>query len=72
METIYPPSSTERVGMRPWGWKPLPSKDFSVFHDFRISEEPMVFQQDKDKAEVEAASSITVLKTFFPTTLVMT
>ena len=57
--------------MRTWGWKPHPSKDFRVVGDFISSGEWMDFQQDKDKIEVEAPSSRTVLKTFFQTTLVM-
>ena len=71
METVFPPRSTERVDMSPWGWKPLPSKDFRVVGDFTSSREPMAFQQDRDKIEVKAPSSRTILKTFFPTTLVM-
>ena len=67
----FPPSSTERDGMRPWGWKPRPSKDFRVVGDVTSSGEPIAFQQDRDKTEVEAPSFKTVLKTFFPATFVM-
>ena len=57
METIFPPSSIESVGNRPWGWKPYPSKDFKVFGDFITLGEPMVLQQEIDKTKVEAPSS---------------
>ena len=71
MEMFFPPSSTERDVMRPWGWKPHPLKAFRVVGDVKNSGEPIAFQQDKDKTEVEAPSSKTVLKTFFPTTFIM-
>ena len=71
MEMDFPPSSTERAGMRPWGWKPHPSKDFRVVGDVTSLGEPIAFQQDRDKTEVEAPSSKIVLKTFFLTTFVM-
>ena len=71
METVFPPSSTESAGMRPWGSKPHPSKAFKVVGDVTSSREPIAFQQDRDKTEVEALSSKTVLKTFFSTTFVM-
>ena len=57
--------------MRPWGWKPRPSKAFRVVGDVTSSGDPIAFQQDRDKTEVEAPSSKTVLKTFFPTTFIM-
>ena len=57
--------------MRPWGWKPLPSKAFRVVGDVTILGEPIDFQQDRDKTQVEAPSSKTILKTFFPTTFII-
>ena len=58
--------------MRPWGWKPHPSKAFRVVGaDFISSGDLRAFQQDMDKIEVEAPSSKTVLKNLFLTTFVM-
>ena len=51
--------------MRPWGWKPHPSKAFRVIGDVKSLGEPIDFQQDRDKTEVEAPSFKTILKTFF-------
>ena len=71
MEMVFPECSNERAGMRPWVWKPHPSKDLRVIGDVTSSGEPIAFQQDKDKTEVEAPSSKTILNTFFLTTFVM-
>ena len=57
--------------MRPWGWKPHPSKVFRVIGDVTSLVEPISFQQDRDKTEVEAPSSKTVLMTLFPTNFTM-
>ena len=57
METVFPPRSIERDGNRPWGWKPHPSKVFRVVGDVTSSGEPIAFQQDRDKTEVESSSS---------------
>ena len=51
--------------MRPWGWKPHPSKAFRVVGDVTSLGEPIAFQQKRDKNEVEAPSPKTVLNTFF-------
>ena len=51
--------------MRPWGRKPHPSKAFKVVGDVTCLGDPLAFQQDRDKTEVEAPLSKTVLKTFF-------
>ena len=71
MEIVFPPSSSESAGMRPWGWKPPFSKDLRLVGDFARLREPMDFQRDRDKTEFEAPSSKTVLKIIFPTTFVM-
>ena len=71
MEMVLSLSLNERAGMRPWGWKPHPSKAFRVIGDVTSSREPIDFQQDRDKTEVEDPSSKTVLKTFFLTTFIM-
>ena len=68
---VFPPSSTARDDMRPWGWKPHPSKAFRVVGDVTSSGELIAFQQNRDKTEAEAPSSKIVLKTFFSTTFMM-
>ena len=68
---VFPPSSTAREDMRPWGWKPRLSKALRVAGNVTRLGEPRDFQEDRDKTEVEAPSSSTVRKTFFPTTFVI-
>ena len=71
MEIVFPPGSTVRDDMSPWGWKPHPSKALRVIGDVTGLKEPIAFQQDMDKTEVEAPFSKTVLKTLFSNTLMM-
>ena len=68
---VFPPSSTTRADMRPWDWKPHPSKALRVVGDVTSLGEPRAFQQDRDKIEVKAPSSSTVRKNFFPNTFIM-
>lgn len=52
METVLPPSSTTSDGIKPYGWKPCPSKAFYVVGDFSYFGEPMALQQDKEIIDV--------------------
>ena len=71
MEIVFPPNSTARANMSPWGWNPCPSKALRVVGDVTSSGEPRAFQQVRDKIEVEAPSSSTVQNILFPTTFIM-
>ena len=71
MEMVLPPSLTTRADMRQWGWKPYQSKALRVIGDVTSLEELRALQQDKDKTEVEAPSSSTILKNLFPTMFIM-